>query len=66
MKIKAAYLLTAILTLTTTLFGHVVLTNQASNSVVVFKRDQKTGLLTPTEHRLEIERPSIVKFIKAN
>lgn len=43
-----------------------VVTNQASNTVVVFKRDQKTGLLTATEHKVDLERPSSVKFVRTN
>jgi len=35
-----------------------------SNSVTVFKRDQKTGLLTPTGQKLEINNPGIVKFVR--
>lgn len=44
----------------------IVLTNQLSNSVVVFKRDQKTGLLTPTGQKIEINRPSCVKFVSVD
>lgn len=39
-------------------------TNQGTNEIVVFKRDQQTGLLTPTGQKIEIDRPSLVKFVK--
>jgi 6-phosphogluconolactonase len=41
-----------------------LVTHQATGTVVLFKRDQKTGLLSPTGKKLEIDRPSIVKFVK--
>ena len=41
-----------------------VVTNQESNTVIIFKRNQKTGLLTPTGQKIEINRPSCVKFVR--
>jgi len=38
-------------------------TGQASNEIIVFKRDQQTGKLTPTGQKLQIDKPSLVKFI---
>lgn len=35
-----------------------IVANQASNDLVVFARDQKTGLLTPTPWKLSIHKPS--------
>lgn len=37
--------------------------NQNTNEVVIFKRDQKTGLLAPTEKRISIEKPVCLKFV---
>lgn len=42
----------------------IVITNQASNTATIFKLDQKTGLLTPTVYKVDIDRPSSVKFVK--
>lgn len=36
--------------------------NQNSNEVVIFKRDPYTGLLTPLEKRIEVEKPVCLKF----
>jgi len=36
---------------------------QASNEITVFKRDQQTGKLSPTGQKLQIDKPSLVKFI---
>jgi 6-phosphogluconolactonase len=36
--------------------------NQESNEVVIFKRDKKTGLLTPTGKKIEVGKPVCLKF----
>lgn len=36
--------------------------NQNSNEVIIFKRDRKTGLLTPTEKKIEVDKPVCLKF----
>ncbi|MDO8991712.1 MAG: lactonase family protein [Daejeonella sp.] len=38
-------------------------TGQASNEIIVFKRDQQTGKLSPTGQKLQIDKPSLVRFI---
>jgi 6-phosphogluconolactonase len=38
--------------------------NQNSNDVVIFKRDSKTGLLTPTGTKISIEKPVCLKFVE--
>jgi len=38
-------------------------TGQASNEIIVFKRDQQTGKLSPTGQKLQIDKPSMVKFV---
>lgn len=38
-------------------------TGQASNEIIVFKRDKQTGKLTPTGQKLQIDKPSLVKFV---
>ena len=37
--------------------------NQDSNDIVIFKRDKKTGLLTDTGKRIEVSRPVCIKWI---
>lgn len=37
--------------------------NQNTNDVVIFKRDQKTGLLTPTGKNIQVSRPVCLKFV---
>jgi 6-phosphogluconolactonase len=41
-----------------------IITNSATNDVYVFKRDQKTGLLTPTGQKLDIKSPGIIRFVQ--
>ena len=36
--------------------------NQDSNDVIIFKRDQKTGLLTPTGKKIDVDKPVCLKF----
>ena len=38
-------------------------TSQAGNEIIVFKRDPKTGKLSPAGQKLQIDKPSLVKFI---
>lgn len=40
--------------------------NQESNEVTIFKRDQKTGLLAPTGEKIEVSRPVSIKFLEHN
>lgn len=40
--------------------------NQDTNDVVIFRRDKKTGLLTDTGKRIEIDRPVCLKFVAMN
>jgi 6-phosphogluconolactonase len=37
--------------------------NQESNEIIIFNRDKKTGMLTPTEKKIEIKRPVSLKFV---
>lgn len=37
--------------------------NQDSNEVIIFKRDLKTGLLAPTEKKIQVGRPVCLKFM---
>ena len=41
-------------------------TGQATNEIVVFKRDKETGLITPSGQKLQIDKPSFVKFVSMN
>lgn len=38
-------------------------TGQASNEIVVFKRDKQSGLISPAGQKLQIDKPSFVKFV---
>ena len=38
-------------------------TGQASNEIIVFKRDKETGKLSPIGEKLQIDKPSLVKFV---
>lgn len=40
--------------------------NQNSNDIVIFKRDQKTGLLTPTGKKILVDKPVCLKFVAQN
>lgn len=42
-----------------------VVANQESNELVIFKRDTKTGLLTDTGKRISVGKPVCVKWIRA-
>lgn len=40
--------------------------NQNSDEIVIFKRDKKTGLLTDTGKRISVGKPVCLKFVTAN
>lgn len=40
--------------------------NQNSDEIVIFKRDKKTGLLTDTKKRISVGKPVCLKFVAAN
>jgi 6-phosphogluconolactonase len=42
---------------------YLLVANQGSNSVLVFRIDQKSGALTPTGGRAEVPTPVCVKFL---
>ena len=37
--------------------------NQSSNEIVIFKRETKTGLLTPTGKKIQVSKPVCLKFV---
>ncbi|MEJ7778985.1 MAG: lactonase family protein [Daejeonella sp.] len=41
-----------------------LVTSQGTNEIFVFKRDQENGMLTPTGQKIELDKPSFVKFVK--
>jgi len=41
----------------------VLAANMSTNEVVIFRRDKKTGLLTPTGKKIQVSRPACLKFI---
>lgn len=44
--------------------NYLLAANQESNDITIFKRDLKTGLLTPTGKKIEIDKPVCLKFVK--
>jgi 6-phosphogluconolactonase len=40
--------------------------NQDSDEIIIFKRDQKTGLLTPTGEKIQVNKPVCLKFTRIN
>ena len=38
--------------------------NQNTNEIIIFKRDVKSGLLTPTGKKIEVDKPVCLKFIR--
>ncbi len=41
-----------------------IVANQDSNDIFVFKRDQSTGLLTPSGFKVDIVKPTVVQFLR--
>jgi len=41
-----------------------LVTSQGTNEILFFKRDQQNGMLTPTGQKIELDRPSFLKFVK--
>ena len=45
--------------------GNFLLTaNGGTSDITIFKRDKKTGLLTPTRQKIDISNPACLKFVK--
>lgn len=44
--------------------NHLLVANQESNDVTIFRRNRKTGLLTPTGGKIELKAPVCLHFIK--
>ncbi len=40
--------------------------NQNSDTVMIFKRDKKTGLLTDTGLKVELSKPVCLKFVSTD
>jgi 6-phosphogluconolactonase len=40
--------------------------NQNGNDIAIFKRDQKTGALTPTGNRIQVDKPVCLKFVETD
>ena len=43
---------------------YLLVANQNSDEIVIFKRDEKTGLLTDSGNRIQVSKPVCVKWIK--
>lgn len=43
--------------------NYLLVANQNSDNIVIFKRDTKTGLLTDTQNRVETGKPVCLKWI---
>jgi 6-phosphogluconolactonase len=46
--------------------GYLFAANQASDNIVIFRIDAKTGHLTPTGQELKMGQPGSVFFVKAD
>jgi 6-phosphogluconolactonase len=44
--------------------NYLLVANQDTNNIVVFKRDKKTGLLSETGHQIEVPNPVCLKMVK--
>lgn len=42
--------------------NYLLVANQMTNEVIIFRRDQKSGLLSPTGKKMEVEKPVCLKF----
>ena len=40
--------------------------NQSGNDIAIFRRDKKTGMLTPTGRRIQVDKPVCLKFVARN
>ncbi len=43
--------------------NYLLAANQNSDEIVIFKRDQKTGLLTPSGNKIAVSMPVCLKFV---
>ena len=43
---------------------YLLVANQATNNIVIFRRDVKTGLLTPTGEEIKVPNPVCLQFMK--
>jgi 6-phosphogluconolactonase len=41
---------------------YLLVANQNTNEVIIFTRDQKTGMLSPSGKKIEVEKPVCLKF----
>ncbi len=41
---------------------YLLVANQNTNEIIIFTRDQKTGMLSPTGKKIEVEKPVCLKF----
>jgi 6-phosphogluconolactonase len=46
--------------------NYLLVANQSSNEVVIFKRDIKTGFISPTGNRIMVSKPVCLKFVAEN
>ena len=40
--------------------------NQNGNDIVIFRRDKKSGMLTPTGKGIQVDKPVCLKFVPIN
>jgi 6-phosphogluconolactonase len=43
--------------------NYLLVANQDSNEIIIFKRDPKTGLITPSENKIQVNKPVCLKFV---
>ena len=46
--------------------NYLLVANQNGNDIVIFKRDQNSGLLAPTGKRIQVDKPVCLKFAAIN
>jgi 6-phosphogluconolactonase len=46
--------------------NYLLVANQSSNEVVIFRRDNKTGFISPTGKKIMVSKPVCLKFVEVN
>ena len=46
--------------------NYLLVANQNGNDIVIFKRDQDSGMLTPTGKTIQVDKPVCLKFVSRN
>ncbi|MGH2646037.1 MAG: lactonase family protein, partial [Ginsengibacter sp.] len=46
--------------------NYLVVANQDTDNIVIFKRDKETGLLTETQNQIKLPKPVCLQMIRMN